>query len=183
MTLTPLTELEAVNRLLELIEEAPVNTLTNFEDDPDVGDAISHLRRACYDFQAAGWAFNKVAEHTLPVANDGAIYVPSNIASVEGYLILGNRKLQSLADRTTTFTSQVSAPVIFVYAFEELPAEVAAYVYALAVESFIDHKAPGTPLPSVIKQAWNAFHAFDVRTAGASLSVNTAISGRPRLGG
>lgn len=181
MSLSPMTELDAVNRLLELIEEAPVNTLLDFEDDPDVGDALSHLRRASYDFQARGWAFNAIPSITLTPDVTGAIYVPTTICSVPGFNILRDRKLYAISEGTEVFTEALTLQAVRLFEFDELPAEAATFVLAGAAESFLFHKAPGSPPPTRIKEeAWAGFHSYELRLRNARLPQSNAILNRPR---
>jgi hypothetical protein len=181
MSLVPMTELEAVNRLLEMIEEAPVNTLIDFENDPDVGDAIFHLRRASFDFQAKGWAFNTIPALTLPVTSEGYAFVPSTVAAIPGFLILGDRKLYSISEGTEVFEDAVTAVAYRLFEFNELPAEAAAFIFATATETFLFNKAPGSQPPDSMKEdAWVAFHSYELRLRDTRLPQPFLIQNRPR---
>lgn len=71
MSLTPTTELEAVNQMLATIMEAPINTLLGAES-LDAQRAITTLAEVSRDLQQTGWNFNtEVAFPLLPAAFTG----------------------------------------------------------------------------------------------------------------
>lgn len=73
MTLLATTELEAVNKMLAAIAEAPVSTIT----DDTIDDALiarDTLREVSKEIQSAGWNFN--TEYDFPISVDGDLKLP-----------------------------------------------------------------------------------------------------------
>lgn len=64
MDITAITELDAVNEMLSVIGESPVNTLENLQN-IDAINALRILRAINRQEQARGWSFNIISEHTL----------------------------------------------------------------------------------------------------------------------
>ena len=64
MEITAITELDAVNEMLSVIGESPVNTLENLQN-IDAINALRILRAINRQEQARGWSFNIISEHTL----------------------------------------------------------------------------------------------------------------------
>ena len=56
-SISPLTELEAINQVLGAIGQGPVDTLDN--TNPDVAVVQTTLSQVSRDVQAEGWSFNK----------------------------------------------------------------------------------------------------------------------------
>lgn len=84
MTLTPLTELEAVNEILASIGESPVNTIEN-PTNVDVINCLRILRNVNRRVQSKGWTFNKIDSYTLnPDASTHKIRWLSNLLYVVG---------------------------------------------------------------------------------------------------
>ena len=74
MTITPMTELEAVNIILASIGESPVNSIEN-PTNVDVINAIRILRNINRRIQSKGWTFNTIESYTMtPDKNNHKIY-------------------------------------------------------------------------------------------------------------
>lgn len=91
--LVPLTELEAVNVLLETIGEEPVSSLSD-TGLSDVAEARRRLRLESRRLQSQGWSFNTNYAQEFPANNMGEILVPSNALSFDLVRSEGNNGMQ-----------------------------------------------------------------------------------------
>lgn len=184
--ITPTTELEAVNYLLEAIEEEAVNTLVNAAD-PDVQAARGYIQRNLRALQVPGWEFNREEEFKLnPNLND-EIDISPNIIKVtvpgENYAIRAS-KLYDRKKKTYTFTEEVSAEVILLLNFEELPEAARVYVVVASAFEFQAKRAPDELIARLTRQdvqdAWDEFVADDMRSGNFSFSGLQNIQNRTR---
>ena len=145
MSLTPTTELMAVNTMLATIGEAPVNSITD-SPSADVAVALSTLREVSREVQSEGWHFN--TEHEYPLVPDvnGNIIVPSSIIYVDvDYprqstldVVLRGTQLYNRTDHTYTFTETVLATVRHLLDFDLLPEAARRYIALRASRMFQD---------------------------------------------
>ena len=185
-TLTPATELEAVNFLLEAIEEETVNTLVN-NTDPDVAAAILYLNTSSRALQIAGWEFNTENSYILSPDVSGRIEVPANVTKLtvpgKRYTVR-NRRLYDRDEQTYTFTESGEAEVIQLLSFPDLPEPARQYVVLDAAFNFMAKRAPDELIAKLtraqVTDAWNNFVADDTRSGNFSFSHNAAIQNRAR---
>lgn len=145
--LAPMTDLEAVNRMLGSIGQAPVNTL----DVPgvgDVADAARHLNEALRDVQTVGYAFNTDYGFALTrdaitgfiLIPDGALDVDvsdSSVNAVERTLpTTGQRALYDTDNHTFVFTDDITADVIWGFGFNDIPQAARSYIATAAARRF-----------------------------------------------
>ena len=146
MALSPVTKLEAVNRMLHDLGDRPVNTLTGATR-LDVVRAINSIDQTRVQLLNAGWWFNT---ETVDVSVDGANNYPitddiSHIEVVSGgpttststrgvMLVVRGRKLYDVNNATDQFVGAptVTLKVHRLLEFEDLPSSVREYVYTAA---------------------------------------------------
>lgn len=140
MDYIPMTELEAVKTMLEVIGEQPVNSL-NESGIPELEVAKSILHKGNREVQ--GWKLHCNTEHDypLPVNADGEIVVPANTlnvdASAAGHDVsLRGQRLYDLKNHTYKFTSGISVSITFFLPFEELPQHVRSYIAIRSARQF-----------------------------------------------
>lgn len=135
------TELEAVNLMLSLLGETPVNSLI----DPytaDVANARSVLLEKAKDVQSEGWAFNKDTDYTLvrSAASVPAnqIVLAGNVISVDAdtdsgvdVVVRGNRLYDRL-NQTFVFDHDLQVEILWYFPFDEMPECMRRYVLILA---------------------------------------------------
>lgn len=142
-TLTPTTELEAVNIIIGTIGEAPVNSLT----DPGVGDAglaRSVLAEVSRAVQEKGWHFNTEIEYPLVPDVDGIIEVPANCAKVDlddtqGDILditLRGTRLYDRRNHTFSFERTVYVTMVVLLGFTDLPEAARRYITIKAARIF-----------------------------------------------
>ena len=77
--ITPTSELQAVNTLLSIIGEAPVNSITG-NTGVDVSIAVQILDETNVEIQSRGWHFNTEEEVTLSIdSSNSKIPVSANV--------------------------------------------------------------------------------------------------------
>lgn len=81
MYAAPLTELEAVNDMLAVIGQAPVNTFTANNSDQNI--ARAELAKVVREVCAYGFKFNTDEGHTLHPEIDGTVSIPAGAMSVD----------------------------------------------------------------------------------------------------
>ena len=138
------TKLEAVNAVLAVIGEQPVNSLTG-SITPDVTEAVRTLDETTRHIQLRGWWFNTELGCTFPPDDDSKIPFPPNAAAVEFYhgstgqadpIERGN----FFYDRTAqsfTFTQPLKADrVVWLLDFDDLPETARIYIKVSAARLF-----------------------------------------------
>ena len=124
ITVTPTTELEAVNALLDGIGESPVITLEDLEFE-DASRALAYLRDASKATQLEGWSWNTEFAYSLYPDTAGNVYVPENALKTifvnnPRYTVRG-RKVYDPEGHTDVFADAISVNLIVGLPFEDLP--------------------------------------------------------------
>ena len=141
------TKLEAVNTMISVIGEAPVNTLSSSTGfvPVSVSQAESVLDETLKAVQSEGWHFN--TEHEYPLTPDAVtqkITLPGNTLSVDldPQLYTDSDPVQrglTLYDRknhTDVWTKEVKASITFELDFEELPEQFRHYITVKSARIF-----------------------------------------------
>lgn len=136
-----MTELEAVNLMLSVIGESPVNSLIG-TGMSDVTTAQGILQEVSREVQADGWFFNNEDNVILPIAADGFIYTPPDILRMEPMkfesaqtTIRGNRVYDRF-NHTYTFTKPISFSITYFLQYTELPQDARFYIAVRAARKF-----------------------------------------------
>lgn len=131
------TELEAVNVMLDILGNSPVNTL-NPPYGVDVAKAKNLLYEASKDVQGEGWAFNTETEYTLVRDASNHIPVPENMISVDADqdpsvdVVERAGELYDRKARTNVFAADVKCEVMWMFPFDELPECARRYIMIVA---------------------------------------------------
>lgn len=129
----PRTELEAVNTILRMVGETPVNT-TDLADVAPGAQALALLRQISRAVQSRGWYFNRRKDLTLTPAIDGRVPVSVNTVSVIPYqgsttvLTIRGNALYDVTNETDRFTQPVRVTLIVALDFADLPECFREYV-------------------------------------------------------
>ncbi len=140
-SLTPISELDAVNVLLELIGDQPVNTL-EVSGNSIVAQARDLLEKTSRDIQSAGLYCNSRYNYDLYPDVDGYIDVPKTVLSLRSSSASRNlavmsrttdnrqtvRSLFDLDNNTFIFTSSVKVDLVMFLDFESLSQPARNYV-------------------------------------------------------
>ena len=179
-TPTRLTELEAINIILAVIGESPVNTLTGTVT-TDVSIARNILSEVNRQFQARGWHFNTEEDYELtPNSSTNQIPLSTNIVRVDTPRYEYNLTtrwssehntlaLYDITKQTFEFTNSVKGNVVFMYAFNELPEPAKWYITVRAACKFQKRVVGDETLYQFTKddemEALVLFEQFDSETA------------------
>lgn len=146
LTLTPITELDAVNAMLEMLNSAPVNSL------PDSGVSEAYLARSILhrvsrEIQGQGLSFNTDRRYELQPDINGFIELPSTALRFDAFYHYqkfvprldttdGKIKLYDTQEHTFVFTSPVLLDIVWFFPWAGLPDHVRNYVYVRAARQF-----------------------------------------------
>ncbi|BEP42109.1 hypothetical protein [Variovorax sp. V15] len=152
-TLTPTTELDAVNQMLGTIGEAPVNTLIGVTS-LDTAIAINTLAEISRDIQSKGHHFNTDKALKLqPGAFTGEIEVPINCVDIdtvspdEGVdVVLRGRRLYDRVNHTYKFTAPLTVDMVVLLPFGDLPESARRYIAVRACRVFQKRQVGSTTL-------------------------------------
>jgi len=133
------TKLEAVNTILSVIGEAPVNSLTP-PGFPAASMALAVLEEVNRAVQTQGWNFNTETDVELTPNVDKEIPLADNILeidSIEGRnLIEKQGKLFDKDNNTFLFDDVVKVEWTLLYDFEEIPEAARQYIMIRAARVF-----------------------------------------------
>ena len=157
-TITPLTELEAINQVLVAIGQGPVDTLDN--TNPDVAVVQTTLSQVSRDVQAEGWSFNKQQNYPLTPDENQNIKYPEGVLQIdltypygstvpihfgvdgEGFLYDKNKYPRSEAMKWGTET--IYCNVMFLYEWIDLPQPMKSYIVA-RTSAIVSSRIVGDP--------------------------------------
>jgi len=143
MTVTAMTELEAVNVMLRSIAETPVTSL-GVDTIEDAQIALETLRNVSRDFQASGWHFNTDYDYPISTDVDDKIPYPTTAAHVDTMpsedkdLVKRGGFMWDRENLTFTFpnVTSVKFKVVWLFDFEDLPQLARAYITMVATRKF-----------------------------------------------
>jgi hypothetical protein len=137
---TPISELEAVNFMLQEIGEQPVNSIPD-TGISDASIAISTLQRVSNEVQT--WGLHSNTERNFPLIPDteGNINVPLNTLGfdAEDYnrdLVLRGTRVYDKENHTYKFDKEIKATLVLFLPFDELPSHVRNYIVVSAARRF-----------------------------------------------
>ena len=129
-----MTELEAVNKLLSVIGEAPIDKLADISDNEitDASLARKTLHEINRDVQSEGWLWNTEVDVALSADIDGSYQLPSNALRADfspnrypysQYVMRGLRVYDRAARTYNIAANNDNAPVVVDHMVLELPWE------------------------------------------------------------
>lgn len=143
--LSPMTDLQAVNRMLKSIGQAPVNTL-EVSGIGDVNKAKQELDEVTRDVQTVGWSWNTDYSYQLTPDASGIITVPLGALDVDPTDSTSNvvvrrhpsgvQALWDVDNQTFTFADPVLVDIIWGFPFNELPSPARTYIATAAARRF-----------------------------------------------
>lgn len=140
LDLTPRTELDAVNTMLEVIGEQPTSTL-EVSGLTEVSLARQLLHNVSREVQSQGWQFNTEEEYPLVPDIDGNVMVPFDALACDpsdrqtDYVIRGNQ-LYDRVKHTFNIGTTVDVDIIFFLPFGFLPQTAREYITIKAARQF-----------------------------------------------
>lgn len=178
--ITPTTELQAINIMLSVIGEAPVNSITGTTS-VDVSTAKNLLDETSMSIQSQGWHFNTHENYkSLALDQDSKIPLPSNCVKVDASrdfryinVTLRNGFLYDLEKHTDVFTSAPQVDIVLVQQFEQLPEYARQYITQKASRRFASRFLGDAQIVQLIGQDENealmAFHQADSQEADVNM--------------
>ena len=191
--ITPTSELQAVNIMLSVIGEAPINTLQG-DTTVDVSIAKNLLDESSMSVQSMGWNFNSHYNYVVTVDDTSKIPLPVNCVQADASAANRNRNyvirdgfLYDMDNHTDIFTSAPTIDVVLIQQFEHLPEYARRYITAKASRRFAARVVGDTELATLVgkdeQEAYIGFQQADSRSADANIlegDANTySIINRP----
>jgi hypothetical protein len=138
---TAMTAIDAVNIMLDTINEDAVNQLGSSLADAALAERI--LSETSKDVQSKGWHWNTETKYPLTPANNGEITVPSNILQLDlparyaTDVVVRGTRLYDRVNRTYDFTGKTfEAEIIEGLDFENMPEQARRYITIRAARVF-----------------------------------------------
>jgi hypothetical protein len=181
-------ELDAVNRMLSAIGEAPVNSLLN-SGLVDVTLARSVLSEVSLDVQTQGWHFNTERGITLSVDSHGKIPIPPNTLrvdtvgdSVNTDVVERGGYLYDIRNHTFEFEDGVTADLVTHLEYNDLPQVARYYIGIRAARIFQDRSLGSDTMYRINKQdeieALATLKAADADTADYNILTDNIATAR-----
>jgi len=175
MSLLPTTELEAVNTMLSIIGEPPINSLQSGLVDAVMARQILH--EVLREVQSRGWHWNTDRGRTLPVSfPQGFIYVPQNTLMVDSTgtdsgvdVVQRGNRLYDRQRHTYQFSRPIQCDVTLLLGYDEIPQPARQYIMVRAGRIFQDRVVGSSAL--------NGFNVADEQRAWATLRAHEAETG------
>jgi len=182
---TTTTKLNALNTILSVVGEPPINSLTeDASKNADAVIALNILDEISREVQSGGWHFN--TENDVPLNPDasGTILITTNIARVDCRypesakydLVLRGTTLYDRKNRTSVFTGTIKATVVYLLDFESLPEPARRLITIRAARVFQD-RLVGSPQQNAFtlrdeQMAWISLREFEMDTRDSSIFDN-----------
>ncbi len=138
MALLKTTELEAVNRVLQMMGEAPVSSLQGqFGLAKQASDTLKDVSRRV---QAEGWSFNTDFEATLARNSSNEILINPSVSRVvvdqqlypDYDVTQRGSKLYDRKNQTFAFTQDLKGDITYMFDWDDLPEHARQYIMVKA---------------------------------------------------
>lgn len=141
MNLTPMTELDAVNLMLAVIGEAPINSLqvTGLSDAVIAHQTLTEVSR---EVQEKGWGFNTEDDYVLPLTVEGFINIPANVLRIDAEedeqinVVQRGQRVYDKDNKTFVFSRAIKFQIVWMLDYEELPQAARYYIAIRAARKF-----------------------------------------------
>ncbi len=189
--ITPTTELQAVNTMLSVIGEAPVNSITGTTS-VDVSVAKNILDETSMSIQSQGHNFNRHIDYKVSLDSNNKIPLPSNCVQADDHTRMFNYTIRdgylyNLEKHTDVFENAPSLDVVLIQQFEHLPEYARRYITVKSARRFAARFIGDKEITQLIGQDENealvSFQQADSREADLNIlegDANTySIINRP----
>jgi hypothetical protein len=138
------TKLEAVNTMIGVIGESPVNTISGSSLPVSVVTALNVLDEVSREVQSDGWHYNTEYEYPLVRNASNKFSLPANVLKidtpVDKYLdidiVQRGTTLYDRKNHTDVFSEDLDVTITFELNFEELPQQFRSYITIRAARKF-----------------------------------------------
>lgn len=184
MFVAPITELDAVNEILNAGGSSPIDTLVDMTD-LDAINAYTLLQNTSRQFQSRGWTFNTIENYRLiPDKYTHEITYNDNILYIKGSgnerLVKKEGKVFNVDTQASIFTKPLSVTIIYLVPFEELPEQARTYVLARASQlfcvRFVGDELIIKQQLSLAQEAWSYFQEYDLDTNNYTMTTHVDIT-------
>lgn len=148
----PMSELQAVNLILAVIDEAEVSSLVGAESNANSAKAYQMLLETSREVQSEGWWFNTELEYTLDPGEDGHIVLPANHLKVDTVYtsaridaVVRGGKLYDRANHTYAIGEAVKVDMVVGLAFSDIPQSARWYITVKAARRFAESETGSGP--------------------------------------
>ena len=131
--------LDAVNILLETINELPIEDELEYEGFLEARQARSKIIEVTRAVLAEKWDFNTDKDYVFPIDANGMIPVGTNVLNIvgnRGDVIMRNWKLYSRKDQSHVFEEEVPCDVVWLFDFNNLTHPLRHYITIRAARIF-----------------------------------------------
>ena len=176
--ITTTNELSAVNTMLGVIGESPINSLASISGVIDAVTARQVLNEVAVTVQTEGWAFNTEDNWTFLPDSTGNITVPKTILQVDAVdsqveVVVRGTRLYDLKNHTYTFDKEVKVNAVHLFEFDDLPQAAKYYISIRAARVFQNRVVGSDTLKVFTKEdemlARVALKKFDADTGGYNM--------------
>jgi hypothetical protein len=138
------TKLEAVNTMLGVIGESPVNTISGSSLPVSVVTALNVLDEVSREVQSEGWHFNTEFEYPLVRNSSNQFSLPTNTLKIDTPIdkytdidvVQRGTSLYDRKNHTDVFNEDLEVTITFELAFEDLPQQFRTYINIKAARKF-----------------------------------------------
>ena len=138
------TKLEAVNTMIGVIGESPVNSISGSSLPVSVVTALNVLDEVSREVQSEGWHYNTEYEYPLVRNASNKFSLPANVLKidtpVDKYLdidiVQRGTTLYDRKNHTDVFSEDLDVTITFELNFEELPQQFRSYITIRAARKF-----------------------------------------------
>lgn len=176
------TELDAINYILQIIGEQPVNSLP-VEGFYTASLAQNTLNNVSREIQSRGCSFNTDINYSLAQDVSGQVTIPQNILGCnfkDSMYVQRANKVYNIKEHTYTINTNVICDIVWFLDFNDLPQYAKGLITIKAARKLlVELIGSDTLLEETKQQEYEAelnFHRQEILTLKASMSNNAQIA-------
>ena len=131
--------LDAVNVLLQMIGEPPIDTEEDYKEVQEAMIALDVIKETKREILADGWDLNTDTDYVFPLGEDSKITIPFNVLSIsstDGDIVIRSWKAYSKSNRSMNFEEPITVDVIWDVPFNDIPHALRNYITVSAARKF-----------------------------------------------
>lgn len=171
--------LHAVNVLLQVINERPIENPEDLDNIEEARFASNVLLETKREVLADGWDINIDKDYVLPLDTAGYINIPYNVldlSSTDGDLVMRDWKLYSKKNQTQRFNDAQKVDVVWDLEFNSLPQPLRNYITVKAARKFQARQVMDKSVYSYTQQDEELARVTARRSDGRTTRSNTYTS-------
>ena len=171
----------AINTLLAIINEPPIQTEEDVVNILEAQIAESLIIQTTKEVLADGWDVNTDNDYTFPIDQEGYISIPYNVldlSSSDGDLIMRDWRLYSKKNQSAIFEESQKLNILWSMEFNSLTHPMRNYITLLAALKFQATQVMDTNLYSYSKADAEKAYISARRSEGRTGSYNILSSGK-----